>query len=59
MCSIGMNRVVSELCYKGTLLQRNYWKISSLWSFYYNSFVKFHSEILWEPQHNHVSRAIT
>ena len=29
-----------ELCYKGTLLQRNYWKIKILWSFSYNSFVK-------------------
>ena len=33
-------------CYKGTILQRNYRKITILWSFSYNSFVKFHGKIL-------------
>ena len=33
--------VISELCYKGTILQRNYRKMTILWSFSCNSFVKF------------------
>ena len=37
-----MGYVISELCYKGTFLQRNYRKTTILWSFFYNFFVKFH-----------------
>ena len=48
--SIGMDPVISELCYKGTniflhkrtILQRNYRKMTISWSFSYNSFEKFH-----------------
>ena len=38
-----MDCVISELCCKATILQRNYRKITILWSFSYNSFVKLHS----------------
>ena len=31
-----------QTCYKGTVLQRNYRKMTILWSFSYNSFLKFH-----------------
>ena len=31
---------ISELCYTGTILQRNYRKMTIKWSFSYNSFVK-------------------
>ena len=40
--SIEMDLVISEPCYKGTILQRNYRKMTIIWSFSYNSFVKFH-----------------
>ena len=40
--SIGMNGVISRSCYKGTILHRNDRKMTILWSFSYNSFVKFH-----------------
>ena len=43
--SIGMDHVISELCYKGTILQRNYRKMTIVWSFFYTSFVKFHGKI--------------
>ena len=36
--SIGMDHVISELCYKGTILQRNVMKMTL--SFSYNSFAK-------------------
>ena len=36
-----MDSVISESCYTGTILQRNYRKMTILWSFPYNSFVKF------------------
>ena len=39
-----MDRVLSQPCYKGTILQRNYRKITIIWSFSYNLFVKFHGE---------------
>ena len=39
--SIEIDHVISELCYKGTILQKNYRKMTILWSFSYNSFVKF------------------
>ena len=38
--SIVMDHVVSEPCYIGTILQRNYRKMTILWSFSCNSFVK-------------------
>ena len=40
---------VSELCYKRTILLRNYYrKMAMQWSFFYNSFVKFHGKNIWE-----------
>ena len=42
---IGTDPVISETCYKGTILQRNI-----KWSFSYNSFVKFHGKKVWAPQ---------
>ena len=39
---IGLDSVISESCYKGTILQRNYRKMTILWSFSYNTFLKFH-----------------
>ena len=41
--SIGMDHIIGELCYEGTILQRNY-----------SAFVKFHGKSIWEPQHHHV-----
>ena len=38
-----MVRVICELCYKETILQRNYRKMTIPWSFSNNSFVKFHA----------------
>ena len=43
-----MEHVLSEPCYKGTVLQRNYRKMTILWSFSFNYFVKFHGKITWE-----------
>ena len=40
-----MNHVI-----KGTILKRNYRKMTISWSFFYNSFVKFHGKNNWEPQ---------
>ena len=37
-----MDSVISELCYKGIILRRNYKEMTIPWSFSYNSFVKFH-----------------
>ena len=45
--SIGMDRVISESGYKGTILQRIYWKMTFSWSFSYKTFVKFHGKNLW------------
>ena len=51
--SIGMDSVIGELFYKGAILQRIYRKMTILWSFSYNSFVKFHDgKIIREPQHD-------
>ena len=47
-----MGHVIGESCFKGTILQRNYRKMTM--SFSYNSFVKFHGKIFWEPQHDRV-----
>ena len=49
---IGMDRVISELCYKGTTLQKNYRKMTILWSFSYNFFVKFHGNKICQPHHD-------
>ena len=38
--SIEMDGVTSDSCYKGTLLQRNYRKMTISWSFSYNFFLK-------------------
>ena len=39
--SIPMGHAISELCYKGTILERNYRKMT---------LVKCHGKKLWEPQ---------
>ena len=44
MGSIGMDCVKSELCYKGTILQRNYGKMTFARKFSYDPFVKFYSK---------------
>ena len=46
---IGMDCVIGELCYKGTILLRNYRKMIILWSFAYNAFIKFHGKLLGDP----------
>ena len=51
---IGMGTAISESCYKGTISQRSYRKMTMKWSFFYNSFVKLHGKKFWEPQHDHV-----
>ena len=38
---IEMDLVISELYHKGTILQKNYRKMTISWSLSYNSFVKF------------------
>ena len=43
----GMDLVVRELCYNGTILQRNYREMTITWSFSNNSFVKFHGKIFF------------
>ena len=50
----GMGCIICEPCYKGTILQRNYRKMTILWSVSYNSFVKFLCKKNWETQHDHV-----
>ena len=47
-----MDCVISEPSYKGTVLQRNYMKVTISWSFFYNSLVKFHVKKNLEPQLN-------
>ena len=44
LVSIEMDQVISELFYNGAIIQRNYRKMTILWSFSYYSFVKFHSK---------------
>ena len=53
MGSIEMDLDISGMCYKGTILQRNYKKMTIPWSFSYNSFAKLNGK-KWKPQHNHV-----
>ena len=36
-----MDSIISESCYKGIILQRNYRKMTISWSFFYDSIVKF------------------
>ena len=45
---------ISGSCYKGTFLQRIYRKMTILWSFSFNSFVKLIGKTIWEPQHSRV-----
>ena len=52
--SIGMDYVKRGLCYKGTILQRRYRKMTISWSFSYISFVKFHGKEIWKPQNKSV-----
>ena len=47
-----MDSVISESCYKGTILQKKYRKMTIKWSFSYISFVKFHGKKNWEPHHD-------
>ena len=42
--SIGTDCDIGESCYNGTILQRNYRKMTMKWSFSYNSFIKFHGK---------------
>ena len=52
--SIRMSQFISESCYKGTITQRNYCrKMTILWLFSYNSFVKFHDKKVRE-QHEYI-----
>ena len=44
--SIGMDHVISRIM-KRTILQRNYRKMTILWSFSYNIFVKLHGKNFW------------
>ena len=44
----------TESCHKGTILQRNYRKMTMQWSFSYNFFVKLHGKKIWKPQHENV-----
>ena len=41
---LGMDCLLSKSSYKGTILQRHYRKMTILWSYSYNSFVKHHGE---------------
>ena len=52
--SMGIDRVISELCYKGKILQRNFRTMTIAWSFFFNFFVKFDGLKNWEPQHDRV-----
>ena len=53
--SIALDLVMSKSCYKGTILQTNYRKMTIKWSFSYKSFVKFHGKKKLEPrQHDHI-----
>ena len=39
----------SESYFKGTILLKNYWKMTILWAFSYNFIVKFHIKKILEP----------
>ena len=53
-----MNPEIKGPFYKGIIRKRavlwNYRKMTILWSFSYNSFVKFHGKNISEPKHDHV-----
>ena len=50
---------MSESCKKGIILQRNYRKMTILWSFYYNFFVKFHGQkILKSERDDFISKFV-
>ena len=42
--SIGKDYVINESCCEGSILQRNYRKMTISWSLSYISFAKFHDE---------------
>ena len=44
--------VISESHHKGTILQRNYRKMTISWSFSYNSFLKCHGTVIEFGSHN-------
>ena len=48
--SIGMGHVVLEMCYKGSILQKNFREMTITWSFSYNSFVQLHSLKKWRTR---------
>ena len=48
--SIGLECVISELRFKGEILQSNYRKMTIS----YNSFVNFKDKKVWDSQHDHV-----
>ena len=41
-----MDHDINESCYKVTILERSWRKMTILWSFSYNSFVKFYGKII-------------
>ena len=49
-----MGFVIRKLCHLGTILQRNYRKMTILWSFSYNFYIKFLDKNLLEQQHDSV-----
>ena len=56
--SKGMNHLISELCNKETILQRNCRKKTILWSFSYSSFVKFHGKKMGAKHDCVVSKSV-
>ena len=57
--STGVDQIVSAFSYEETILQRNYRKMTILWSLSCNSLVKFHGKKKWEPQNDHfISKAV-
>ena len=53
-----MDSVISKLCYKETILHRNYRKMTIKWSFSYNSFVKFHGKKFGSDNMNVISKSM-
>ena len=51
--SIGMDCVISEWCYDGIVLQKNFRIMTILWSLSCNSFVKFQRGPGFEPHPRH------
>ena len=50
--SIGTDPVISKSCYIGTILQRNYRKVTIPWSFSYNSLENSMVKKIWDLQHD-------